>query len=813
MSRLRWRKLARDVWLSRARTASMIIAIAVSVAAVAAFLSARAILGREISGNYLTGNPASATLHLPSGVAAADVRAAVATTGVTGAVARGSLMARVRDGDGSWRPLMLFVSAPNDPQLISAVTVEHGSWPPPQHGLFLERTALPFLGVPVGQSVQVRAPGGPEVTLTLAGAVHDAGVAPASQERTAYGHITTEALSVLGQSARLTELEIAAGDARGPSSNAPAVAATAQRVAAALAAQGRQVSGIDVPPPLRHPHYGQMVTVGFVLLAFGLISLLLSSILVATMLGGLLTAQVRQIGAMKAVGAGNSQLLSMYLTFAAAVAVTATALALYPGLLLGRLLAGVGASLLNLDITSPAVPTWVIATVLTTGIGVPILVALPPLIRGTRRTVREAIDDHGSDPAGTVGRVGARLGRLPGLGHLPGLGRTERMALRSMVRRPGRLALTVGLLAVAGATFLTGLNAASGWNALAQAGVDNRHYDLEVRLDGAASAQRLLSVAAKVPGVRAVEAWGRTPTAIASPGRIDVAHVYPDDAHGSFTMMAPPADTPLITLPVQSGRWLRGDDTNAVVLNTLAVAQQAPGVKIGDTLALTVQGHPTRWHVVGIVSDFGTQGAAYVTDREYAGVTGAPGSAGMLRVGTTAVDAAGRQGVLNQLVQALDAQAVRVEQVFTTDDLRSALDGHVFVLIEALVAIALVIALVGLLGLASAMSTSVIERTREYAVMHTIGATTTAIRGIVVTEGVLTALVGLAIAVVAALPMTAAFGTFLGQMAFRQPLPMTITAGPLLLWTLLTLAGAAIATAAAARRASRLTIREALTIT
>lgn len=807
MSRLRWRKLVRDVWLARARMASMIIAIAVSVAAVAAFLSARAILDREISGNYLAGNPASATLHLPSGVQAGDVRAATAIPGITDAVARGSLLARVRVGDGSWKPLMLFVSDPHDPQRISRVTLEHGSWRTPDRGLLLERTALPYLGVQVGQRVQVRAPGGPEVTLTVTGSVHDAGVAPASQERTAYGHISTDALAVLGQPVRLTELKIAVGDARGPSPSPAVIAAAAQRVSSALAADGRQVSGIDVPPPLRHPHYGQMVTVGFVLLAFGLIALLLSSILVATMLGGLLTAQVRQIGAMKAVGARNGQLLTIYLTLASVVAVTATSLALYPGLLLGRLLAGVGGSLLNLDITSPAVPPWVIATVLATGIGVPILVALPPLIRGTRRTVREAIDDHGGDPAGAVGRIGARLGRLPGLS------RTEAMALRSMVRRPGRLALTVGLLAVAGSTFLTGLNAASGWNALAQAGVQNRHYDLEVRLDGHTSAQQLLSVSTKVPGVRAAEAWGRTPIAIAVPGRIAIAHVYPDDAHGSFTMMAPPANTPLITLPVQSGRWLASADTNAVVLTTLALAQQAPGLRVGDTVALTVNGHPTRWHVVGIVSDFGTQGAAYVTDREYAAVTGVSGSAGMLRVATTAADAVGRQAVLNQLVQALDAQGVRVEQVFTTDDLRSALDGHVFVLIEALIAIALVIALVGLLGLASAMSTSVTERTREYAVMHTIGATRATIRGIVVTEGVLTALIGLAIAAVAALPMTAAFGTFLGQMAFRQPLPWTISVGPLLLWTLLTLAGATAATAAAARRASRLTIREALTVT
>lgn len=806
MSRLRWRKLARDVWLARARFASMVFAIALSVAAVAAFLSGRAILGREITANYLAGNPASATLHLPGGVEDTDLRVAAAQPGVTGAVARGSLLARVKVAGGTWQPLLLFVSAADDPRTISTVAVEEGRWPPLDQGLFLERTALPYLDVRVGQSVQVRAPGGTEIAMTVTGSVHDPGVAPASQERTAYGQVSTAALARLGQSTRLTELKITVGDAKGPSGDPAVVTAVAQRVGAALSTAGHPVTGIDIPPPLRHPHYGQMVTVGFVLLAFGLVSLLLSSILVATMLGGMLSAQVRQIGAMKAVGARTSQLLAMYLILAGLLAVAATALALYPGLLLGRLFANVAGGLLNLDITSSAVPAWVIAVVLATGIGVPFLVALPPLIRGTRRTVREAIDDHGGDPAGRIGRIGAALGRLPGLG------RTEVMALRSLARRPGRLALTVGLLAVAGATFLTGLNAANGWDALAAAGVANRHYDLEVRLDGDAPAQALVSAAQQVPGVRTAEAWGRQATAVTVPGRIDVAHVYPDDGHGSFTMLAPPARTPLITLPVQSGRWLRDDDTDAVVLNTTVAAQQAPGVKVGDRLLLSVNGHPTRWQVVGIVSDFGTQGAAYVTDREFATATGAPGRAGMLRVVTDATDAAGRQATLDRLVRAMDDEGFPVEQVLTTDDLRSALNGHVFVLIEALVAIALMIALVGILGLASAMSTSVTERTREFAIMHSVGATASAIRGIVVLEGVLTGLAGLFIAALAALPLTSVFGTFLGQTAFRQPLPFTLTPAPILVWTVLSLAGAAIATTAAARRASRLTVREALTV-
>lgn len=71
---------------------------------------------------------------------------------------------------------------------------------------------------------------------------------------------------------------------------------------------------------------------------------LLSSILVATMLGGLLAAQIRQIGAMKAIGARTSQILTLYLSLAAGIAMVATALALAPGLLLGRVLAGQAAT-------------------------------------------------------------------------------------------------------------------------------------------------------------------------------------------------------------------------------------------------------------------------------------------------------------------------------------------------------------------------------------------------------------------------------------------------------------------------------------
>ncbi|MEU6540205.1 ABC transporter permease [Streptomyces sp. NPDC047000] len=593
------------------------------------------------------------------------------------------------------------------------------------------------------------------------------------------------------------------GDHSTASTSSPVIDRTAQRVAIRLKTLGHPVSSIDIPPPGRHPHQGQMVMVGFVLLAFGLTALLLASVLVATMLGGMLTAQIRQIGAMKAVGARTGQILLMYLAQAAFVAVTATALALAPGLALGRVLAGQGARLLNLDIAGESVPAWVYAVALGAGVGIPLLVALVPLLRGSRVTVRRAIDDAGAGP-GVPGGFPERL-----LTRLRGPGRTQLMALRTMFRRRGRLALGVGLLAVAGTMFLTGLNTAGGWSSLVTQSVAQRRYDIEIRLDKPYSADRLVALARATRGVAAAEAWGRAAATVHTAGRVDVARVYPDEAHDSFTVMAPPAGTRLMHLPLTAGRWLRPDDTDAVVLNNLVPAQQAPGTTVGDTVTVTVAGHPVTRRVVGIVSDFGTLGAAYLTDRDYAAITGTPGRAEMLRVVTDRHDPASRQAVLDRLDKTLTGAGTGIQQTGTIDTLRVALDGHVLVLADALIALAVVMGFVGLLGLASALSTSVLERTREFGVLRTLGATASVIRAVVVTEGVLTAALSLLLATVAALPLTRVFGAFIGRQAFLQDLPFAFSLPALVLWSLVTLAGAA-AASAAARRASLTTVREAL---
>ena len=119
----RWRKPARDLWLTRTRTLAMVLSIAASVTMVGAFISARAVLQREVNAAYQAGRPASATLHLPDGVDDAALRTARAQPGVTDAVAGGTVTGWVRVRNGPWRPLVMFANVATDGDRISLARV------------------------------------------------------------------------------------------------------------------------------------------------------------------------------------------------------------------------------------------------------------------------------------------------------------------------------------------------------------------------------------------------------------------------------------------------------------------------------------------------------------------------------------------------------------------------------------------------------------------------------------------------------------------------------------------------------------------
>jgi hypothetical protein len=343
------------------------------------------------------------------------------------------------------------------------------------------------------------------------------------------------------------------------------------------------------------PHQWQADTLLLSLLAGGSAALLLSTILVATMLNNLFIQQIPQIGIMKAIGARSVRIGRLYLTMTLTVATAATLLALGPAVLLGRVAVGQFLGFLGIHAASLAAPWWTYVVVLAVGPGLPPLLALPPLVKASRTTVRAAIDHHegGAHPSAAAGML-ARLGRLRRLD------RGLLMALRNTVRRPGRFWLSVGLLATAGMVFVSGMSLSAGTEAVTNEQTKQRSWDVDMQLANPASMERIITLVEQLPDVSRVEGFNVTPTGLAGPGQIPITRTYPDQGHGRVQVTALPKASTMFTVPkLLEGRWLTAGETGAVVLNQITRCrqrrQQHPHRR-GDQGEVRGLGQPKRGH-------------------------------------------------------------------------------------------------------------------------------------------------------------------------------------------------------------------------
>jgi len=788
----------RDLRAARGRMSMMVIAIAVSIFGVGMILGAYTILSREMGRNYLDTNPASAFIELDR-VDEALLTAVRQRPGISEAEATSWVVARAEVQPNEWMPVLFFVIPDFERAHISTVRSEEGAYPPIDGTILVEREVLPMLEMKIGDALAVQTPNGMKQQVVISGTVHDPALAPAWQEQTVYGYITPATLAMLGEEETLHILKIVTTE---PRYDAAAIDARVSELATWLQTQGYAVDEIRVPPPGRHPHQSQMNSVLTLLLMFSVLALILSAILTATMINGLLAQQIRQIGIMKAIGARSVQITGLYLLLIVLLGALASLIGMPLGVAAGRGFAQVVAQLLNLKIHDDSVEVWVYIVLLLMGILVPLLVALGPILRATRITVRETLNDYGisretSDRLGWLNRVRS-------------FDNTLILALRNTFRRRGRLLLTVSLLAAAGAMFMAGINVRSGWQAYIDQAAADRHYELEIRFNEPVPEEQVESIISGVPGVERAESWSFAPLALDRPDGLDIVRTYPDGGHGSFTLRAAPIDTDLIEIPLLTGRWLEAGDSNAVVLNQNAAAM-FPSLEVGDDIQLLVDGEGRTFRVVGVIRQILSPSTAFVSPQTFATVTGQPlEMTNAVRLVMREKDRETITAVTRDVEQALGDANVNVKVAVSEALLGDAIGGHVYIFIFALLLIATVMAVVGGLGLTSSMGTSVIERTREFGVMRAIGARSRVILRNIISEGVFVGLMSWVIALPLSLPLTFGIGYLIGSLSFRLPLPLTVSPAGLGIWLAIILVGSVAASAYPAGQASRLTVRETL---
>jgi putative ABC transport system permease protein len=419
--------------------------------------------------------------------------------------------------------------------------------------------------------------------------------------------------------------------------------------------------------------------------------------------------------------------------------------------------------------------------------------------------VRETLNDYGISRDASASSL-----RDGWLSRIRFFDNTLILALRNTFRRRGRLILTLSLLSAAGAMFMTGINVRSGWDAAIDQSAADRNYDLEIRFNTPVSAEQVNSLLANVPGVEKSESWNLVPVALNRPDSLEIVRTYPDGGHGSFTLRSFPLNSDLIATPLLDGRFLQAGDTDAVVLNQNARAF-FPEVEVGDEIELLIEGEVKTFRLVGVIQQTLSPSTAYVLPETFVSAAGQPAElTNAVRIVMGEHDKESMASITRDVEGALAAGNISVKATVSEALLGEAISGHVYIFIVALMMISTVMAVVGALGLASSMGTSVIERTREFGVMRAIGAKSRIILRNIISEGVFIGLMSWIIALPLSIPISLGIGYLIGMMSFRSPLPLIVSPVGLVIWFLVLIIGSIAASAYPAQQASRLTVRETL---
>jgi putative ABC transport system permease protein len=799
MFKARWYKVINDLFGNKTRTLLIVLSMSVGLFALGIILSARTILSEGLAGSFAAINPSSGTVRTTELFEEDFIESVRSMKDVQEADARRNVSARVQTKSGEWKNLTIFVVADYDDIRVNKVAPQSGAWPPPKREILIERAALSVIEAQIDDVVLVRFPNDVERRIRIAGTAYDPAQLPAQIDGTPYGYITFDTLKWFGEPYGFNELHVIATH--------PEDKDWAQQVVNRVKDKAEK-SGYTIPLSMT-AEPGQLpmddVLQGILLLMglLGVLSLFLSIFLVVNTVSALLTQQKRQIGVMKAVGGSTIQILGMYLVMVLAYGVMALVIAIPLGVQGAQALSSALAVFFNFEIHSMEVPPQTFLIQVAIGLLLPVLASFIPFISSLRISAAEAMSSY------TMGR--GRFGKswidhlLSGanLWFMRNLSiRSILLSVRNTFRNKGRLTLTLITLTLGSATFIGVFNVRASLSSTVEDMIKWFNCDMMLTLDRTYRADKVELEARNVPGVIKTDVWIQLPT----------RRVRPDDSETGMIYMFAPTVGPesLIRSPtIAEGRWLLPNDDNAVVVPSAFLVDE-PDLKLGGDIVLKIYGKEHDFKIVGTYVGMAFLPVVYANYGYMTRITNRVGEADALMVTMQSHDDAYVDAATSALEDRFERVGVRVSMVATINNERTEAEASFDAIVALLLVMAILLALVGGLGLMGTMSINVLERTREIGVLRAIGAPNRGVASVFILEGVVIGLMSWLMGALLAIPMSQGLNQALGQAVMGVPLTYSYSMPGLWLWLVIVIILSFLASSIPARNASRLTVREVL---
>ncbi len=784
-----FRKVWRDLRNNLGRTALVVASIAIGVVALGLITSSRSLMARQMVASQVESNPTHLRMNIGPGIDDTTLRMIRRQPGVAGA--RGVVFAGLRwrpSPAAEWSDANLIAVDDYRTQTYDLITLRSGQWPS-SAGIAVEHNHVaPFAVPPLGGQVEFEVNGRAK-PVSLTGIVRDPREIgpPFNGEPTFY--VTRATMTALGLSDRYNRIYVDVADYS--EARAEAVRDT---LTTRLETLGVSVNQARVTPPNRHFVQDTMDGVFFVLTVMAALSLGMSTILVVNTITAILAQQVPQIGIMKTIGGLRTQIGMMYLSGVLVYGLLSLLVAVPVGAVSGWLLADWLMTLINVPAAGFELLPEVFLLQFFTGLIVPVLAALWPIVQGVAISVREAISQYGLG-TGNYGRRAIDRG----LGRVGGLPRTWTLALRNTFRRMSRAALTLVTLIGAGAIFMMVLSAQHSFDTTLINIFRSFGYDVILGFQSWQRIDRIAPILAEQPNVERVEMWqfvnATTPGAGETPEDLLVRGI--------------PRDTELFTPELTAGRGLDPRDQRAMLLNE-KIAREL-GLTIGDRLELDFgDGPASTWTIVGLIFDLAGDGrTAYLYRDVLARDLGFVGRASVAEIRLARNTLADQLEAEGQLRRALEAEGIAVGFSQTQLQTRAEASAQFNILTTILLIMTALIGTVGAIGLSGTLSINVLERRREIGVMRAVGASSLDVGVVFMGEGLLLGLVSWLVSIPIAFVAGAYFVSVLNEIIdFNGSYYFAVHS--VWLWLVIVVTLSLIASWLPAKRATEISVRESL---
>jgi putative ABC transport system permease protein len=313
-------------------------------------------------------------------------------------------------------------------------------------------------------------------------------------------------------------------------------------------------------------------------------------------------------------------------------------------------------------------------------------------------------------------------------------------------------------------------------------------------------------MAKTLPGVKETEVRFRQSVSILRAGQ------HSKEAGTGGVLVGVPTGSDMYKPLIVAGRWLQAGDDRTVVINEETAEDN--NIKLGEIITLDLgELGDNRWQVVGfyrILPIMLVPDAVYAPQEAIFRATTKHNVGTELLVRARSDSVAVTEAVTTQLKELYEERNWTIQDTQTIHETRLFYDNFFMQYLGMLSGLAIIMAIVGGIGLSGSLSISVLERTKEIGVMRAIGAKTLVLMLMFILEGMLQGLISWAVAVPTSFVLGHPLANLVGQALFEVALDYQYNFRAVLIWLVMIVIISILASVMPARKATTISVRESL---